>query len=149
MLERTLALLRDGGNVAWLLAVNGWALWSVIAWQALSRRAGRGVRPSPSVERRHRQRLLLNTLLQTAPLLGLLGTVSGMVETFEALQKSPPGFASESSVAGGISRVLITTQLGLVLAVPALLAARWLSRPPRPRADDRPPEDAAARGSAA
>ncbi len=54
------------------------------------------------------------------PLLGLLGTVLGMVETFSALTER--GVANVDSLAGGISQALITTQAGLVMAVPVLLA---------------------------
>ncbi len=59
------------------------------------------------------------------PLLGLLGTVLGMVETFSALTER--GVADVDSLAGGISQALITTQAGLVMAVPVLLASGLLS----------------------
>lgn len=61
-----------------------------------------------------------------APLLGLLGTVSGMIETFEALTAA--GASSDGSIAGGISKALVTTQLGLSVAIPGVLAARLLER---------------------
>ena len=61
-----------------------------------------------------------------APLLGLLGTVSGMIETFEALTAA--GGTSDGGIAGGISKALVTTQLGLSVAIPGVLAARLLER---------------------
>lgn len=56
----------------------------------------------------------------TAPLLGLLGTVTGIIETFSALNS--PGSPSASLMAGGIAEALVTTATGLVIAIPILLA---------------------------
>jgi biopolymer transport protein ExbB len=68
-----------------------------------------------------RQRLALGAMVTAAPLLGLLGTVSGMVKTFESLS----GHSAEKTMGGlarGISEVLVATESGLVVAIPALLA---------------------------
>lgn len=70
---------------------------------------------------------LLHSLVAAAPLLGLLGTVSGMIETFASMHGAA-GHATDQSVAGGISVALITTQLGLVIGIPGLVAARLLDR---------------------
>ena len=61
-----------------------------------------------------------------APLLGLLGTVSGMIATFKAMTLFGAGDAR--AVSGGIAEALITTELGLVVAIPALLAHALMSR---------------------
>ena len=61
-----------------------------------------------------------------APLLGLLGTVSGMITTFQLMTLFGSGDAS--SVSAGISEALVTTELGLVVAIPALLAHALISR---------------------
>ncbi len=61
-----------------------------------------------------------------APLMGLLGTVSGMINTFQAIKVKGAGDAS--SFSGGISEALITTQWGLIVAIPALLLSAFLSR---------------------
>jgi biopolymer transport protein ExbB len=61
-----------------------------------------------------------------APLLGLLGTVSGMITTFQLMTLFGSGDAS--SVSSGISEALVTTELGLVVAIPALLAHALMSR---------------------
>lgn len=64
--------------------------------------------------------VLIKTIVYVAPLLGLLGTVSGMIETFDALQ-SMSLFSQTGGIAGGISQALITTQYGLAIAIPGLL----------------------------
>jgi len=66
------------------------------------------------------QRLALSAMIAAAPLLGLLGTVSGLVRTFESLS-SRGGQNSMEGLAGGISEVLVATESGLVVAIPALL----------------------------
>lgn len=64
-----------------------------------------------------------------APLLGLLGTVSGIINTFKMMQVS--GAADMQAVSGGISEALITTKFGLIVAIPALLLHVFLSRKAR------------------
>lgn len=68
---------------------------------------------------------LLGTIAAVSPLLGLLGTVTGMVRIFAAL--SATGAVGDPAVlAGGISEALITTVGGLAVAIPALIAYRYL-----------------------
>ncbi len=73
---------------------------------------------------------LLAALAGVAPLLGLLGTVSGMIATFDTI--SSAGTGNPRLLSGGISEALITTQLGLMVAIPLLLAhaglRRWVER---------------------
>ena len=66
------------------------------------------------------QRVVLAAMIAAAPLLGLLGTVSGMVKTFESLSQRA-GEKSMEGLARGISEVLIATESGLLVALPALL----------------------------
>ena len=61
-----------------------------------------------------------------APLIGLLGTVSGMIETFKMMTLF--GSGDPEVVSGGIAQALITTELGLVVAIPALVLNALLSR---------------------
>lgn len=61
-----------------------------------------------------------------APLLGLLGTVTGMINTFNRIKIFGTGDAK--SLSGGISEALITTEFGLIVAIPALLLYAILSR---------------------
>ena len=65
-------------------------------------------------------------LASVAPLLGLLGTVTGMITTFMVIATSGTGDAK--ALASGISEALITTQTGLVVAVPGLFLANYLRR---------------------
>ena len=64
------------------------------------------------------------TCASIAPLLGLLGTVSGMVHTFETIQKF--GFGNPVLLADGISEALLTTQAGLLVAFPLMLVYNYL-----------------------
>ncbi|TPH18608.1 MotA/TolQ/ExbB proton channel family protein [Litorilituus lipolyticus] len=61
-----------------------------------------------------------------APLLGLLGTVSGMISTF--MMMTIFGTGDASTVSGGISEALITTELGLIVAIPSLILSALLTR---------------------
>jgi biopolymer transport protein ExbB len=72
-------------------------------------------------------RTLIRVIVTTAPLLGLLGTVSGMIETFDSL-KDNVLFSQSGGVAGGISQALLTTQLGLAVAIPGLILQGLLAR---------------------
>lgn len=71
----------------------------------------------------------ITVLAAVAPLLGLLGTVTGMVNTFAAIQAYGTGNAQ--ALAAGISQALITTQTGLLIAIPGLFAAHILRRQSR------------------
>lgn len=66
-------------------------------------------------------------LVGTAPLTGLLGTVTGMLSTFAGLSTSTAGNTVDL-VAGGISEALITTQTGLVLAIPGYIMLNIVKR---------------------
>ena len=65
-------------------------------------------------------------LAAVAPLLGLLGTVLGMIETFEVI--SVFGTGNSRAMASGISIALITTQTGLLVAIPGMLMSNRLNR---------------------
>jgi biopolymer transport protein ExbB len=67
-----------------------------------------------------RQRAAIGPMIAAAPLLGLLGTVSGMEKTFGSLA-SAAGQKSMEGLAGGISEVLVATESGLTVALPAML----------------------------
>lgn len=68
---------------------------------------------------------LSQVLVAVAPLLGLLGTVTGLIETFGSLGQSSTSAASEG-IAGGIVEALYATQMGLAIAVPGLLVGGLL-----------------------
>lgn len=65
----------------------------------------------------------------SAPLLGLLGTVTGIINTFTMITVS--GSGDVKSLSGGISEALITTEYGLIVAIPSLLIHAFLSRKAR------------------
>jgi biopolymer transport protein ExbB len=66
--------------------------------------------------------------VSTAPLLGLLGTVTGMLTTFSALASGSGGDKTMDMIAGGISEALITTETGLAIALPGLFLQYHLRR---------------------
>jgi biopolymer transport protein ExbB len=69
---------------------------------------------------------LIGVLATIAPLLGLLGTVTGMIATFDVL--AVYGTGNAKAMAGGISEALITTQTGLLVAIPGLYMKGFLDR---------------------
>jgi biopolymer transport protein ExbB len=76
---------------------------------------------------RYKKRLtLLAALAGTAPFLGLLGTVLGIINTFSSIMEK--GFGGPTVISYGISRALWTTAAGLVIAIPAFIAYNLLNR---------------------
>ncbi len=76
------------------------------------------------IDRRAR---FVGTLVAAAPLLGLLGTVLGMLQTFFGISTSGGG-ETAGVVAGGISEALVTTQTGLTIALPGLFLVMMINR---------------------
>jgi len=68
----------------------------------------------------------LGTVATITPLLGLLGTVIGMIKVFAEIQLA--GVGNAGNLAGGISEALITTAAGLSVAIPALICHRYFIR---------------------
>ena len=71
---------------------------------------------------------VMKICVSAAPLLGLLGTVTGMLTTFSALASGSGGDKTMGMIAGGISEALITTETGLVIALPGLFFQYLLVR---------------------
>ena len=69
---------------------------------------------------------MLAVLGAVAPLLGLLGTITGMIETFRVI--TVHGAGDPRLMSGGISEALVTTEIGLGVAIPVLLVHTWLKR---------------------
>jgi biopolymer transport protein ExbB len=67
---------------------------------------------------------IIDLIITIAPLVGLLGTVLGMIEAFQALQDSGAQ-ADPSALAGGIWEALITTAAGMGIAIPASILLSW------------------------
>ena len=66
----------------------------------------------------------MSSWISAAPLLGLLGTVVGMIDTFEVINNF--GIGNPHLMAHGISKALLTTQAGLTVAFPAMLLQNFL-----------------------
>lgn len=69
---------------------------------------------------------VLETIVTAAPLLGLLGTITGMMHAFNLIGSS--GLVDPSGVTGGVAQALIATALGLFIAIVALFAFNFFSR---------------------
>lgn len=74
----------------------------------------------------HKGLTVVTVIATIAPLLGLLGTVSGMITTFNMM--ATYGTSEPQVVSGGIGQALITTELGLVVAIPSLILSAVLTR---------------------
>lgn len=73
-----------------------------------------------------RQLMFMNVMVSAAPLLGLLGTVLGMIHTFQAI--STGGNELTGAMANGISEALITTEVGLLIAIPGFFFTHVIKR---------------------
>lgn len=83
-------------------------------------------RASTQIHRLEKNLNLLGTIGNVAPLLGLLGTVLGIIQSFLAVNAG--GATDPALLAGGISQALITTAAGMLVAIPALVAYRYYQR---------------------
>lgn len=126
--------LASGGPVMIALGAVGFTLGFLIVERYLAlgarMRALRAAHPGPEAEAPLvglsglRRMGLIRACIVIAPLLGLLGTVTGMIDTFESILRG--GYITEMSA--GIRTALLTTQYGLAIAAPGLLAERVLLR---------------------
>jgi biopolymer transport protein ExbB len=113
------------GDNSILGAVLASGLRAVIAEPRLTEAALRDVFESSgraAVHRLERYLSPLGTIASTAPLLGLLGTVIGMIEIFGS--QAPTGANNPAVLAHGISMALYNTAFGLMVAIPSLMAYR-------------------------
>lgn len=78
---------------------------------------------------------ILSTIVTLAPFMGLLGTVWGILMTFSGLQDGG-AVSTNTSILGGLSTALATTVLGLIIAIPALIAYNYLKNSVRNYASD-------------
>ncbi|MCG8414197.1 MAG: MotA/TolQ/ExbB proton channel family protein [Pseudomonadales bacterium] len=133
-LQDLIAVVQAGGSL--MLALAGLAFflyWIAIdTLSKLPRASGTGEEPlteqimlagidefrADQLQFLRGRRSLLQVLTTTAPLLGLLGTVMGMLTTFRGLTQSEGDVFDQ--VAAGISEAMITTETGLVISIPAL-----------------------------
>jgi biopolymer transport protein ExbB len=141
-----------GGDVLWVIAILLFVMWTLIfervwdfkqGWKkdaalAIATWESRQERKSWSA-RQIREKLIsqsrmqinqylpvIKTLVALCPLLGLLGTVTGMIEVFNIMAVTGGGDAK--SMAGGVSRATIPTMAGMVAAISGVFANTYLTR---------------------
>lgn len=73
-----------------------------------------------------RDQLILAAMTAISPMVGLLGTVFGMIQSFDMISNAGP--SSMGNISSGISQALITTQFGLIIALPGVLGMVWLKK---------------------
>jgi len=83
-----------------------------------------GLEELPRLERRN---YALGTLANIATLLGLLGTILGMIITFAAIAETKTGIVNVNVLADGIWTAMLTTAFGLMVAIPTTLMHAWLT----------------------
>ena len=105
-----------GGPVMWPILVLSLVGLSVLVWKALEFRAGN---KSP------KGLVFVSTIITAEPMLGILGTVTGMMQTFGALNGAD-GVANPMAATAGIGEALITTAAGLVASLVLLFPYNWL-----------------------
>ena len=106
-----------GGPVMWpILALSVLGL-AVLIWKAFEFRAGRKSAKGLN---------LVSTIITAEPMLGILGTVTGIMQTFGALNGSDGAAANPLAATSGIGEALITTAAGLVAALLLLFPYNWL-----------------------
>ncbi len=134
-LEKLNAVLRDGDHEAGAKIVNqDSSPYGVVARSLLDTGASDAV-AMEAVERQRpridRFMVALSTIITAAPLLGILGTVIGIIESFRLLGDQAV-LTDPSDVASGIAAALLTTALGLIIALvtlfPYMLFKGWSSR---------------------
>jgi biopolymer transport protein ExbB len=151
-LETILAFMDKGGNVLWLIAILVFVMWTLIferlwfftfvwrkeVYEIISTWEGRAERKSWNAKQIRSQLLsisredihanlpIITTLVALCPLLGLLGTVTGMIEVFNVMAVTGGGDAK--SMAGGVERATIPTMAGMVAALSGLFANTYIQR---------------------
>lgn len=122
LLDELAALLTRGGLCMMAIAALGLVAYGLLAAHLLRLRLTD--RPLAAARACHRDLTLIRACVGAAPLLGLLGTVTGMVITFEGLLSS----GEVDAVAKGVGQALLTTQYGLMVAIPGTLLTGWLEQ---------------------
>jgi len=150
--EAVARFMEMGGNVLWLIAILLFVMWSLIferAWYfstgwkrdagaAIGAWESRSERKSWAAHQIRRKLIaeaedsintylpIIKTLVSLCPLLGLLGTVTGMIEVFNVMAVTGGGDAK--SMAGGVSRATIPTMAGMVAALSGVFANTYVTR---------------------
>ena len=144
--------MESGGDVLWLIALLTFVMWTLVFerfWyfhgalrrdvdSAVNTWEARRERKSWNAHQIRRQLIsqvsqrinfglpMIKTLVAMAPLLGLLGTVTGMIEVFNIMAVTGGGDAK--SMAGGVSKATIPTMAGMVAALSGVFANTYVTR---------------------
>jgi biopolymer transport protein ExbB len=131
-------LFSDGGWVMWPLSATALMLWYFLGYRIfIFQYFKKSMRDSKNNEGlssdnldfyfhvKDKNTVSIKSLLVIAPLLGLLGTVSGMIETFDSMAEMQM-YSQSGGIAAGISQALLTTQFGLIISAPGLLFSRFI-----------------------
>lgn len=121
-LEATQLLRRTGGPVAAVLAVG--LAHADKPKAELADRIDQAAKAE--VFRMEKGLPMLDSIVSISPLLGLLGTVTGIINSFRVLSQFQ-GLEGPAALSAGISEALITTAAGLSIAIPALVVYNWIS----------------------
>ena len=105
-MQKLIELVRGGGPVMWPILGLSVVGLAILVWKALEFRAGR---------RGRRGLVIVSTIITAEPMLGILGTVTGIIQTFGAFKLSDS--ASPLAATAGIGEALVTTAAGLVAAL--------------------------------
>ena len=126
VIQRAIATFMEGGPLMVPIAIVAFAIWIVyfVGYMRLRNLRGLAVRSTMELEEVASLLDCLRTLVVVAPLLGLLGTVLGMIETFQALVHG--NVEMTTRLADGIHIALYTTQAGLMAALPGVAALAHL-----------------------
>lgn len=134
MFDNLLNLFDRGGLILFIIAALSTLMWTLIIlcyWQLFS--INKAAQGAPEENNKviendniHDTLQFIHALVYTLPLLGLLGTVAGMINTFDAL--STFGNSDPRPMSAGISQALITTMAGLVTSLSGLYFSEHISR---------------------
>ncbi|MDR2581054.1 MAG: MotA/TolQ/ExbB proton channel family protein [Fibromonadaceae bacterium] len=108
LFERVFDMLRKGGIVMPVIFAVGWLAWCLVL----------------TGKKEYSKNIA--ALAVVAPLLGILGTVMGMIHIFDTIERF--GFGNPILLADGISEALLTTQAGLLVAFPLMFANVYIKR---------------------
>ena len=116
-MEKLVKTFLSGGPVMWPILVLSVVGLAILVWKAFEFRAGR---------RDGRGLAIVSTIITAEPMLGILGTVTGIMQTFGASNASE-GVANPMAATAGIGEALVTTAAGLVASLILLFPYNILS----------------------
>ncbi len=122
--EQALAMCRAHPSPVARIFETALARWDRDPEQVEKRIVEAGLREAALLRKHLRT---LSMIAAVAPLLGLLGTIFGMIKAFRTVSMTPEALGRTELLAGGIYEAMVTTAAGLVVAIPVVLAYHWLS----------------------